>query len=192
VFEPFFTTKDVGKGTGLGLSMIYGFVKQSGGHTKIYSEEGHGTSVKLYFPRSQEAQRDAAPYGDRESAPIGTETILVVEDDAGVRATAVVMLEGLGYRILEAEDGPAALALLEQHPDVDLVFTDVVMPGGMNGVELARQMRERNPGLRVLFTSGYPDKAFGRNGAVGEEVEFVSKPYEEKKLAQKIRQVLDG
>lgn len=192
VFEPFFTTKDVGKGTGLGLSMVDGFLKQSGGHATIFSEKGIGTTVKLYFPRAQEAPQDTAP--DTNGGPArltGTETILVVEDSVAVRFTVVAMLEDLGYRVLQAANGAAALALLEEHPETNLMFTDVVMPGGMTGVELAHRAQQGNPDLKVLFTSGYPDRAFARNGHSSKQIDLLSKPYTQKDLAQKIRQVLD-
>ena len=156
-FEPFFTTKEVGRGTGLGLSMIYGFVKQSGGHVKIYSEPDHGATVKVYLPRSSEPEY----LGDLEvpivqSATNGTpEMILVVEDDPEVRPLAMKVLGSLGYVALEATDADSALAMLGRHPEVALLFTDVVLPGGVNGAQLARLAREHYPDLKVLYTSGY-------------------------------------
>ncbi|MCH9051087.1 MAG: PAS domain S-box protein [Proteobacteria bacterium] len=197
VFEPFFTTKEVGNGTGLGLSMVYGFVKQSGGHVNIYSEEGHGTTVKLYLPEAgpgdAAALEEAAHEGANEApAPTGGETILVVEDEAGVREIAVSLLKRCGYRVLEAEDGAAALKILDEHPDIDLLLTDVVMPGGMGGPDLARNARERRPDLKVLYTSGYPESAIVHRGALDEGVEMIGKPYQKDELAQKVRRVLDS
>ncbi len=193
VFEPFFTTKETGKGTGLGLSMVYGFIKQSGGHVNIYSEEGHGTTVKLYLPRAEPGDAAAA----EEAAPgpaveAGGETILVVEDEAAVREIAVALLEDRGYRVLEAEDGAAALKMLDDHPDIDLLLTDVVMPGGMGGPDLVRNARERRPDLKVLYTSGSTEDAIVHGGVLDEGVEMIGKPYQKDELAQKLRRVLDG
>ncbi len=153
-FEPFFTTKPVGEGTGLGLSQVYGFVKQSGGHVKIYSELGEGTCVKIYLPRWSDTGRDDAP--DEEHSTPGAaeeETILVVEDDDDVRAYSVEILRDLGYRVIEAHDGPSALRLLERQFRVDLLFTDVILPGGMTGAQVAAQARGIKPDLKVLFTT---------------------------------------
>ena len=148
-FDPFFTTKDVGHGTGLGLSQVYGFAKQSGGHVKIYSEIGEGTTVKLYFPRVHSA---ALQDETEEAEPIArgsaNETILVVEDDTDVRSYSCDMLRDLGYNVLEAENGSAGLKLLDAHPDIRVLFTDVGLPGGMNGRQLADEARRRKPGLR--------------------------------------------
>jgi PAS domain S-box-containing protein len=193
VFEPFFTTKEVGKGTGLGLSTIYGLIKQLGGHVTLYSEQGYGTCVKLYLPVAEALEtasfETSAPEDDH---PRGAETVLVVEDDADVRETAVALLEELGYRILLAENGPAALALLQEHPDVDLLFTDIVMPEGMNGFDLVREASDRIPKLKVLFTSGYSEKALVPDGKSDQRTEWIGKPYLQAALAQKVRQVLDG
>ena len=192
-FEPFFTTKEVGKGTGLGLSMVYGFVKQSGGHVIIYSEEGHGTTVKLYLPRAEPG--DAAAVEEAAPGPAveaGGETILVVEDDAAVREIAVSLLRDHGYHVLEAEDGAAALKILDDHPDIDLLLTDVVMPGGMGGPDLARNARERRPDLKVLFTSGYAEHAIAHGGVLGEGVEILGKPYQTDEMMLKVRRVLDS
>ncbi|ONF95322.1 PAS domain S-box protein [Sphingomonas jeddahensis] len=194
VFEPFFTTKEVGRGTGLGLSMVYGFVKQSGGHVKIYSEEGKGTTVKIYLPRlMSDAPSEAEAHltaGIETSAR--AETILVVEDDDDVRAYTVECLRELGYRVLEAHDGPSALRLLERQEDpVDLLFTDVVMPG-MSGRELVDTVRDRHGNVRVLYTSGYTRNAIVHGGRLDPGVEMIAKPFTYAALAQKIRDVLDA
>jgi signal transduction histidine kinase len=193
VFEPFFTTKEPGKGTGLGLSMVYGFVKQSGGHVKIYSEPGIGTTVKIYLPRllggSEEDEPVAAtivPEGSRE------ETILVVEDDDDVRAHSVEILRELGYRVVEAHDGPSALRLLERQTRVDLLFSDVILPGGMDGAEMARQALAKHPRLKVLFTTGYARDAIVHQGRLDRGVQLITKPFTYADLAQKVRDVLDG
>jgi len=191
-FEPFFTTKDVGKGTGLGLSMVYGFVKQSGGHARIQSEVGNGTVVRLYMPRAivDEVAASAAPAHATE-LPKGKETILFVEDDPMVRQYTGQQIVGLGYDVITAENAVQALALVENGPAPDLLFTDVVMPGGMNGRQLALKLRERWPDLRVLYTSGY---AHGRLTIDGESVPskyVLSKPYRRADLAAKLRDALD-
>jgi PAS domain S-box-containing protein len=194
VFEPFFTTKEVGRGTGLGLSQVYGFIKQSGGHVKIYSEEGQGTTVRLYLPRlqssgaaeDQEETPAEAPSGGRSD-----ETILVVEDDDDVRVYTVESLRELGYRVLEAHDGPSALRLLErQEAPIDLLLTDVVMPA-MNGRELADQARLRQPALRVLFTTGYARNAALHAGRLDPGVDLLPKPFTFAALAAKVRAALD-
>jgi len=191
-FEPFFTTKDVGHGSGLGLSMVYGFVKQSRGHVKIYSELGHGTSIKLYLPRAEEAVEEADERPPAAAThPAGKETILVVEDDAAVRAAAVRILQNLGYRVREAEDGRSALAILTAADPVDLLFTDLVMPNGMSGRELLRRAREQRPGLKALFTSGYSAHVIDARGGIDEDVPLLGKPYRKHKLAETVRRVLD-
>ncbi|MGA0600260.1 PAS domain-containing protein [Caulobacter sp. KR2-114] len=194
VFEPFFTTKEVGRGTGLGLSMVYGFVKQSGGHVKVYSEVGVGTTVKIYLPRlvgaeavADEVQAPLAPEGTRD------ETILVCEDDDDVRAYSVEMLRELGYRVLEAHDGPSALRLLQrQEGRVDLLFTDVVLPGGMTGAVLAREARALRPDVKVLFTTGYARNAIVHHGRLDPGVELLTKPFAYADLAARVRDLLDG
>ncbi len=192
-FEPFFTTKDVGQGTGLGLSMVYGFIKQSGGHVKIYSELGHGTAFKLYLPKATSVS--GAADGTRIAAPaVGSsrqETILVVEDDPAVRAVAVTNLRTLGYQVLEAEDGAAALKVLQAHNGIDLLFTDMIMPNGMNGRELLRKAREQYPTLKALFTSGYSEQFIKARDSVDQDVPLIGKPYRRQALAEKIRVVLD-
>jgi PAS domain S-box-containing protein len=193
IFEPFFTTKEVGKGTGLGLSMVYGFVKQSGGHVKAYSEKGYGTVMKVYLPRTAPASITTAPRRAVDATLIaGHETILVVEDDPEVRQTAVALLGELGYRVVEAENGPAALELLNARADIDLLFTDVVMPGGMKGSELAREALKRRPGLKVLYTSGYTENGAFHGGMVASGSAFISKPLQLQELAVKVRAALDS
>jgi len=191
VFDPFFTTKPVGKGTGLGLSMVHGFVKQSGGHVKIYSEIGEGTSIKLYFPRSHQ-QEDAVVVADQGPVVGGTETILVAEDDEKVRDTVVALLTDLGYRVLKAKDASAALNIIESGVPIDLLFTDVVMPGPLRSAEMARQARERMPELGVLFTSGYTENSIVHGGKLDVGVELLSKPYSREAMARKIRHVLNN
>jgi PAS domain S-box-containing protein len=189
VFEPFFSTKGEGKGSGLGLSMVYGFVKQSGGHVKIYSEVGEGTTIKLYLPRA-DAPEDVEV--DIESGPTtgGNETVLVVEDDDEVRATVVEMLGDLGYRVLKAVDAASALSVIESGIPIDMLFTDVVMPGRLKSPELARMARERLPDLAVLFTSGYTENSIVHGGKLDAGVELLSKPYSREALARKFRHVL--
>ncbi|MGN6807031.1 MAG: response regulator [Trinickia sp.] len=189
VFEPFFTTKPEGRGTGLGLSMVYGFVKQSGGHIKIYSELEQGTTVRLYLPRARQPEDVET---EVEAGPItgGTETVLVVEDDEDVRGTVVDLLSELGYRVLRAKDAQSALAIVESGVPIDLVFTDVVMPGPLDSPELARRARERLPNIAVLFTSGYTDNAIVHGGRLDDGVDLLSKPYSREALARKIRHVL--
>jgi PAS domain S-box-containing protein len=189
-FEPFFSTKEEGKGTGLGLSMVYGFVKQSGGHVKIYSEPGQGTTVKIYLPRTLAAEDAMAPVVEQQPAVGGTETILVAEDDEAVRGTVVEMLTDLGYRVLKAADAASALAVVESGVPIDVLFTDVVMPGTLRSPELARMARERLPNLAVLFTSGYTENAIVHGGRLDPGVELLGKPYTRESLARRIRQVL--
>ncbi|QWT19863.1 response regulator [Bacillus sp. NP157] len=189
VFEPFFTTKPEGQGTGLGLSMVYGFVKQSGGHVKIYSEPGHGTTVKIYLPRSVQSE-DRLVDLDEGGVRGGDETVLVAEDDDQVREIVVGMLADLGYRVLKARDAESALSIIDSGIAVDLLFTDVVMPGPLRSPELARKAVERQPNIAVLFTSGYTENAIVHGGRLDEGVELLSKPYTREALARKVRQVL--
>jgi len=190
VFQPFFTTKEKGKGTGLGLAMVYGFVKQSTGHVNIYSEQGHGTVVKLYLPRALGASPAAPELVDRVMPAGGKETVLVVEDDEMVRRYACQQLRSMGYRVIEVDNGTGALALIEQHPDIDLLFTDVVMPGGMNGRALADAARKLRPALRVLYTSGYTENAIVHHGRLDPGVQLLAKPYRLVDLARAIRSAL--
>jgi CheY-like chemotaxis protein len=189
VFEPFFSTKPEGRGTGLGLSMVYGFVKQSGGHVKVYSEVGQGTTIKLYLPRIHQSEDLVVA---TEAGPIvgGTETVLVAEDDPAVRATVVDLLSELGYRVLKAKDAESALMIIDSGIAIDLLFTDVVMPGTLRSPVLARKARERLPNLAVLFTSGYTENAIVHGGRLDAGVELLAKPYTRDALARKIRLVL--
>lgn len=189
VFEPFFTTKPEGHGTGLGLSMVYGFVKQSGGHIKVYSELGQGTTIKLYLPRSNQSE-DVIVAHDAGVITGGTETILVAEDDDAVRDTVVALLADLGYRVLKARDAESALNIIESGIPIDLLFTDVVMPGSLKSPEVARKARERLPSLAVLFTSGYTENSIVHGGRLDDGVELLTKPYTREALAKKLRQVL--
>jgi signal transduction histidine kinase/DNA-binding response OmpR family regulator len=189
--EPFFTTKPNGHGTGLGLSMVFGFVKQSDGHTLIDSVVGEGTTVRLFFPRSREAE--TTEFVDQTEAPVGgRETILVVEDDADVRLTAVEMLAQLGYKVLTAPDGDAALEFIDSDVPLDLMFTDVVMPGTVKSVELARRAALRLPAVPVLFTSGYTRDEIFHHGKLDAGVTLLSKPYRRDDLARKVRAVLNA
>ena len=193
-FEPFFTTKEVGQGTGLGLSQVFGFVRQSDGYVKIYSEPGSGTTVKIYLPRlfgatvAQMSQGTAMPRLP-EGRP--SEIILVVEDEAGVRRLTVEALRDLRYTVIHAENGPKALELMETHPDIALLFTDVVMPG-MNGKQLADAAQLKRADLKVLYTTGYTRNAIVHNGVIDENVQLIGKPFTMEQLAHKVRQALEA
>jgi CheY-like chemotaxis protein len=190
VFEPFFTTKGIGKGSGLGLSMVYGFVKQSDGHVKIYSEEGHGTSVKLYLPQATGVP--AAPAAETGIAgnERGDESILIVEDDALVRDYVMTQVGRLGYETFAASNAAEALAIIDGPAHIDLLFTDVIMPGGMNGRQLATEASRRRPGLKVLYTSGYTENAIVHHGRLDAGVLLLAKPYVSADLARMIRTAL--
>ena len=193
VFEPFFTTKDVGKGTGLGLSQVYGFIRQSGGHVRIYSELGEGTTVKLYLPRATDQDVDAHPVMSHErTTDGGSETVLVVEDHEDLRAYCVGVLQELGYRVIEASNGHRALEILQADTDIALLFTDVVLPDGLDGRELAQEAQRRRPGLRVLFTTGYTRNAVIHNGRLDPGVHLIGKPFTFAELAARVRTILDG
>jgi signal transduction histidine kinase/ActR/RegA family two-component response regulator len=197
VFEPFFTTKGTGEGSGLGLAMVHGFVKQSGGHVRIYSEEGDGTTVKIYLPRlltDEVAATPAALPADESAAPRARqgETILVVEDNEGVRHYAKEVLEELGYLVLSAEDATEALKLFATAPRIDLLFTDVVLPGSMTGRGLAEEIRRRRPDLPALFTTGYTRNAIVHQGRLDPDVHLLNKPYTHQDLARKVRMLLDA
>ena len=189
VFEPFFSTKPVGSGTGLGLSMVYGFVKQSGGHVEARSQLGVGTTMALYLPRTERVE-DAVVLTDGGPVVGGSETILVAEDDEGVRATVVELLLELGYRVLKAKDAASALTVIESGVPIDLLFTDVVMPGTLKSLELARIARQRLPGIAVLFTSGYTQNVITYGDRVEVGVELLPKPYTREALARRLRHVL--
>ena len=189
VFNPFFTSKGPGKGTGLGLSMVYGFVKQSAGHIKIYSEEGHGTTIKMYLPPGSGAARSS----DMSGAPSlqgGQETILVVEDDKLVRDYVLTQLHSLGYVTLDAGNAAEALALIDAGHAFDLLFTDMIMPGAMNGRQLADEIESRRPGLKVLYTSGYTENAIIHHGRLDSGVLLLAKPYRKSDMAAMIRRAL--
>lgn len=196
VFEPFFTTKEKGKGTGLGLSMVFGFVKQSRGHVKVYSEVGQGTTVKMYLPRadlSDEWSEDGSPdTGAERDAQGGDETVLLVEDDELVRQHARNVLLGLGYTVIEATNGPDALQIIRGRSHIDLLFTDVIMPGGMNGPQLVEAAHGVRPQLKVLYTSGYTENAIVHQGRLDKGVHLLNKPYRRAELARKVRLALSG
>ena len=189
VFEPFFSTKPLGSGTGLGLSMVYGFIKQSGGHVEVQSRLGVGTTMELYLPRTERSEEVIVA---TDAGPVigGTETILVAEDDEGVRAAVVELLGELGYRVLKAKDAAGALTVIESGVAVDLLFTDVVMPGTLKSLELARIARQRLPGIAVLFTSGYTQNVITYGDRVEEGVELLPKPYTREALARRLRHAL--
>jgi signal transduction histidine kinase len=190
VFEPFFTTKDVGKGSGLGLSMVYGFVKQSNGHIKIYSEEGHGTTVKLYLPRAAGIAHALAADAGISGIERGDESILIVEDDALVREYVVTQISSLGYDTLAASNAAEALAIIDGPERIDLLFTDVIIPGGMNGRQLAIEALTRRQGLKVLYTSGYTENAIVHHGRLDAGVLLLPKPYLSSDLGRMIRTAL--
>jgi CheY-like chemotaxis protein len=189
IFEPFFTTKEQGKGTGLGLSMVFGFMKQSGGHINVYSEAGHGTTFRLYLPRATTAAE--APMAPVTSGLSGHETVLAVEDNDGLRRVVVRQLKDLGYRVLEAQDGVTALKILESEP-VDLLFTDIVMPGGLSGYDLARAAVSRWPALKLLLTSGFPETKLNGNGGAPVNMRLLTKPYRKDDLARALRKAFDA
>jgi PAS domain S-box-containing protein len=191
VFDPFFTTKEVGKGTGLGLSMVFGFVKQSSGHTKIYSEEGHGTTVKIYLPRAAGLDQTVAELQATSRVEGGHEVVLVVEDDALVRRYVVTQVESLGYITLEASNAAEALDVIGNAAAIDLLFTDVIMPGPMNGRQLVDEALKRRPLLKTLFTSGYTENAIVHHGRLDSGVLLLAKPYRKSDLARMMRTALD-
>jgi CheY-like chemotaxis protein len=191
VFEPFFTTKEKGRGTGLGLAMVYGFVKQSGGHVTIYSELGHGSTMNLYFPRSGAATASAVTAENvTQFAGPARETILVVEDDHRVRQLSIKRLKLLGYEVLEASDGPTALDILRRGDPVDLVFTDLIMPGGLSGQDVATHARKIKPGIKVLLTSGYAEELVRGEDLQRENLKVLRKPYQQADLVTALREVL--
>jgi len=171
---------------------VYGFVKQSGGTVRIYSEVGEGTTVRLYFPASSDYENALPSTKNRALDKGGNETILIVEDKEDVAVVAKMFLEGAGYRALSASSGREAIEVLEQHPEVDALFTDLIMPGGMNGVVLAREARRMLPKIKVLLTTGYADASIQRTDVGGAEFDVVNKPYTQKELLKRIRMLLDG
>ena len=194
-FEPFFTTKPEGQGTGLGLSMAYGFIKQSGGHIQIYSELGHGTTVRIYLPRSAEPEQGmpSSSFDDKDEAVVGgNETILVVEDDPGVQETAVEMLRGLGYEVVCASNGEAALRIIRSGRPINALFTDVVMPGPVRSTDMVKAAKDLHPDIAVLYTSGYTRNAIVHAGRLDPGVHLLSKPYRREQLALKLRQLLEA
>ncbi|CAO4163690.1 histidine kinase [Methylorubrum populi] len=192
VMEPFFTTKGEGKGTGLGLAMVYGFAKQSGGSVKIYSEVGHGTTVRLLFPASDQKAEEEAKPTIRAADRHGTETVLVVDDRPDVAAVAGTILEDFGYKVIVVDSPRTAIEILDSEARIDVLFTDLIMPGGMNGVMLARAARERQPKIKVLLTTGYAEASLERTDAGGTEFEIINKPYKRMELARRVRRVIDG
>jgi CheY-like chemotaxis protein len=191
VFEPFFTTKELGKGTGLGLSMVFGFVKQSGGHINVYSELGKGTTFRLYLRRAEPVRVQSPEQPQAAPAEGGSETILVVEDNDGIRRAVRRQLVQLGYQVIEAETATAALEVLGREKVV-LLFSDIVMPGAMDGIELVRTAMARWPELKVLLTSGFPESRISRNGETLAGLRLLSKPYRRDELARALREALDG
>ncbi len=190
IFEPFFTTKEQGKGTGLGLSMVFGFMKQSGGHVTVYSELGKGTTFRLYLPRLQEKAAAQEERSEQGASPGGSETILVVEDNAGLRKIVMRQLRDAGYRVLEAADAEAAMEIIDSSEPIDLLLTDIVMPGAMDGRDLARVAVARRPDVRTLLTSGFPDARWNASGSLT-EARLLSKPYRKEELRRVVREVLD-
>jgi CheY-like chemotaxis protein len=191
-FEPFFTTKEVGKGSGLGLSMVYGFVKQSNGHVAIYSERGLGTTVRIYLPVAKGGAGPPVEQAPPERAPRGAGiTVLVAEDDPFVRGYAVACLESLGYHVVTAVDGNEALTKLMQHPEPQVLFTDIVMPGGMSGWDLAERARQARPDLKVLLTSGYALDALVERGRLPSDAAILNKPYRKAELARRLLEILE-
>ena len=191
VFEPFFTTKETGKGTGLGLSMVYGFMKQSGGNVTIYSEEGEGTTIRLYIPVVEAAAGAIAQQADKGGEPAAEEinldaVILFVEDDPDVKEIGVEILSDMGLKVHDADDGPSALALLEKLKKLDLLITDMIMPGGMRGDEVADAVRKLHPQVKVIFMSGYAEEAVNRSDFILEGDLFISKPYQPAELIEKV------
>jgi CheY-like chemotaxis protein len=190
VFEPFFTTKQVGKGSGLGLAMVHGFVEQSGGHVTIQSEVGHGTAVTILLPAAPPTDLLLDPPSSGVPVPSGRAKVLVVEDEADVRRYATSTLLALGYQVVEAADGVAALDVLKQDARVELLFSDVVLPNGISGLELVRRAQVFRPALRVLLTSGYPEEAYQRQGRPYDDTPLLPKPYNRVRLAQAVQAAL--
>ena len=192
VFEPFFTTKEKGRGTGLGLAMVYGFVKRCGGHLTVYSEIGHGTTFNIYFPRTDGVGPSAVASAKDVSDADARETILVVEDDERVRQLTITRLKLIGYKVIEASDGPTAVDILARSEPIDCVFTDLVMPGGMTGRDVAKSARELKPGIRILLTSGYAEELVHGDELKREQLKLLRKPYHQADLAAALREALSN
>jgi len=192
VIEPFFSTKSTGHGTGLGLSMVYGFAKQTGGHISIYSEIGHGTTIRLYLPRAGvgDIEVTTEDYGGTGTEG-GNERVLVVEDNASLRETVVAQLEVLGYQVIERDGPQTALEVLRSEAVIDLLLSDIVMPGDLSGYDLVAEGMKLRPGLRVLLTSGFSDEMVSRNGKTPPGVQFLAKPYRFQDLARMVRKTLE-
>src|SRR6185437_3443856 len=190
-FQPFFTTKEPGRGSGLGLAMVFGFAKQSGGHISVYSEEGRGTTFRLYLPARPRTEEEEPQEVPAEPVRGGNEIILLVEDNAALRRASARQLSALGYRIQEAENAVQALDFIAKGESLDLLFTDVVMPGGMDGVELARRAMAMRPGLPVLLASGFPDARSSGGGIPLPNMPLLAKPYSSDEPARTVRRLLD-
>jgi CheY-like chemotaxis protein len=191
-FDPFFTTKPIGQGTGLGLSMVYGFARQSGGHVRIYSEPGHGTMVCIYLPRNHAAAEEAEPHDatPQPTRALQGETVLVVDDEPTVRMLVTETLQDLGYQAIEAGDGPAGLRVLDSDVRIDLLVTDVGLPGPMNGRQMADAARVKRPGLNVLFITGFAENAVVGNGQLEPGMHVLTKPFAMEALARRIKELL--
>ncbi len=191
IFEPFFTTKEQGKGTGLGLSMVFGFMKQSGGHITVYSEPGKGTTFSLYLPRLEETAIANVERCPEPASRGGSETILVVEDNPGLRRIVVRQLSEAGYQVLQAPDAVQAMEMIETTDPIHLLLTDIVMPGEMDGRDLAREAARRRPLMKILLTSGFPDARFAGSGARSPGSRLLSKPYRKEELLRAVREAID-
>jgi CheY-like chemotaxis protein len=194
IFEPFFTTKPKGEGTGLGLATIFGFMKQSGGHISVYSEVGHGTTFKLFVAEAEADEKSVEELPEEatdQPRDNGRATILVVEDEAGVRDVAVSMLEDAGYAIIQAHNGPSGLAVFSEHPEIDMVFSDVIMPGGMSGPQMAELIRQQRPNVPVLFASGYAEQALKDRETLIPNSKFIAKPYDSGELRRRVGLLLE-
>jgi CheY-like chemotaxis protein len=191
LFEPFFTTKDQGKGTGLGLATVYGIIKQSGGHVKVYSELEQGTSFKIYLPRNRDTTAPVEPMRPHGESPLGSETILVVEDESSVRELVHNILTEKGYTVLQAGSGPEALRLYEYYSEpIHLLLTDMIMPGGLNGRDLAERLQPLYPDMKVLYMSGYTDNAIIQHEMLEPGTDFLQKPFVPDDLEHKVRELL--
>jgi len=191
VLEPFFTTKEIGQGTGLGLSMVYGYAKQSRGHLSIYSEVDAGTAVKLYLPRSKKSSDENAKIKPAEINLAANEVILVVEDDEALRRTVTRMLKRYGYETIAVEDGPSALSVMKATEHIDLMLSDVILPGGMTGPEIIDAARDQHPDMKVLLMSGYTREAMLHRGEITEDIQLIQKPFSSQDLGLALREILE-